>query len=698
MTTPTNLKQRVLDLTNILNLANYNYYVKDEPTISDYEYDQYFKELSIIEKEHPEFLSPSSPTQKVGGEVMDSLSPVKHAIPLLSISSEFTPEDILKYTENSQKYSIDDEETEYCAEVKFDGLANNIRYVNGILFQAATRGDGYTGEDVTHNVKTIKNVPLNIQKYFTDKGKAIPEVFEIRGEVLMTHKVFNQINEMALKNGTKQFANPRNAAAGSLRQLDSKIAAQRNLSFYAYNIGEVIGYEMPDNQFDMLKELQEIGFTVFNKFEKVKGYDGLMKFYNEIGSIRDTLPFDIDGVVYKVNSYKAQKEWGFLNREPRWAKAHKFPPQEAKAVVTNIDIQVGRTGKITPVARLEPTLVGGVIVSNATLHNAEQAERLDILVGDTVYIRRAGDVIPEIVRVDLQSRNKMEIFKMQLGEDSSYKKFNMPSICPICGSALIKEGDGVHYYCTGGSVCSAQLTFSIAHFCSRLAMNIDGLGEKIIEQCVENKILTKLSDVYSITKDQLLSLPLFKDKRANNILSSIENSKENIELHKFIYSLGIPQVGESTSKSLASHFTSLENIMNATHDDFINLDDIGPITAESVYNYFREPNNIRVLDELKLNNVVPKDAQTVIKNTTLDGKIFVITGTLSQSRGYFEQLVESNGGKLSGSVSKKTSYVLAGDEAGSKLQKAQQLGVPVLNESDFMEMINPTIKSTPKQP
>ena len=685
------LSDRVDFLTHQLTIAGYAYYTKDDPIMTDLEYDILFKELSYIEEHFPAFFKENSPTQRVGGVILEGFEEVEHIIPMLSISSKFDEKDAETFTNNAVKdlaLDISPNDVDYCAEPKFDGLAINLTYRNGILLQAATRGSGTIGENVTNNIKTIKEIPLDISPYFRENNLAIPELFEVRGEVYMSHSTFNKLNEENTKLGKKLLANPRNAASGSLRQLDSSITAKRNLSFFAYNIGAIEGTSMPENQYDMLQKLKTIGFPVSPLVQKVKGLDGLMEYYNLIGSQRDSLPYDIDGVVYKVNDYGLQREWGFLNREPRWAIAHKYPAQEAPAKVLGIDVQVGRTGQLTPVARLEPTSVGGVIVSNATLNNSSQLNKLGILIGDTVIIRRAGDVIPEIVRVDLDKRDKNQMLNLELGNQSTYTKFSMPSTCPVCGSATHKEPEGVHLYCTGGLVCSAQLSNSLTHFASRKAMNIDGLGDRTIEDCVEFKYLKNLSDIYKLTKEQFLTLPLTKERKADKLIKSIENSKNNVELNKFLYSLGIPQVGESTAKVLANIFCSIEALSEATLEQLQEINDVGPKTAESIKTFFTEPNNIETLNDFKSLGVWP--AAVVVKQTTNEfaGLTFVVTGVLTKSRSYYEEIIENCGGKISGSVSKKTSYVLFGSDAGSKLEKAEKLDVAIIDETAFFELLN----------
>jgi DNA ligase (NAD+) len=686
----TELSDHVDFLTQKLTDAGYAYYTKDEPIMTDFEYDLLFNELLYIEEKFPKFFKENSPTQRVGGIVLDVFKQVHHIIPMLSISSKFEDKDAETFTNNAVKdleLNISPDDVEYCAEPKFDGLAINLTYRNGILSQAATRGSGTIGEDVTNNIKTIKEIPLDITPYFKEHNINVPSLFEVRGEVYMSHATFNKINEEYSKLGKKLLANPRNAAAGSLRQLDSSITAKRQLSFFAYNIGAIEDITLPDNQFDMLQKLKEIGFPLSPLVKKVKGYNGLMEYYRFVGSQRDSLPYDIDGVVYKVNDYALQKEWGFLNREPKWAIAHKYPAQEALAKVLGIDVQVGRTGQLTPVARLEPTSVGGVIVSNATLNNSDQLNKLGILIGDTVVIRRAGDVIPEIVRVDVSKRDKNQMLNLELGNKSIYTKFSMPTQCPICGSATHKEPEGVILYCTGGLVCSAQLSNSLTHFASRKAMNIDGLGDRTIEDCVEFNYLKNLSDIYKLTKEQLMTLPLTKEKKAAKLIKSIEDSKNNVELHKFLYSLGIPQVGESTAKVLANVFGSIEALSEANIEQLQSINDVGPKTAESITTFFTEPNNIQTLNEFKSLGVWPEQVVVQEKTNEFAGLTFVVTGKLTESRSYYEQLIEDAGGKISGSVSKKTSYVLFGEDAGSKLTKAEELGVNLLDEEAFLNLL-----------
>lgn len=672
-----NIKQRVEELTLTLEKANFDYYVKDEPTLTDQEYDRLFKELVALEADYPEYDNPDSPTKKVGGAVENSFAPVTHAKPLLSIGNAFEDKDINKFVDDAKK-DLGVTDVEFSVEPKFDGLALSVVYQDGIIMQAATRGDGFTGEDVTENVKTIKDIPWDIRPYFISNNLPIPKRLEVRGEVFMLHKVFEESNKQAILKGEKPKVNPRNAASGALRNLDPKVTASRKLSFFTYNLGVCENFEHPDNHYDTLMKLKEIGFPISDLVKKVRNQQGLLDYYNQIGQLRDSLPFDIDGVVYKVNAYELQEEWGFLNREPKWAKAHKFPAQEAFTLLKDIDTQVGRTGAITPVARLEPVFVGGVTVSNATLHNMDEIIRKDIMIGDIVAVRRAGDVIPEVAFVAKDKRTS----------DGIYKKFTMPSNCPVCGSIVIKEDDKAIYRCSGGLVCSAQLKFSLVHFTSRLAMNIEGCGESLVELGVDHGFLKNITDFYKLNKEQLLTLPLFADKKAQNVLDNIEASKSDIELNRFIYALGIKEVGESTAKLLAKRFGTLEDLMNASKEDLLSIKDVGPVAANSIYNFFTDSRNIKIINELNQLGVWPKALIIDKSQTIFEGMTFVITGTLSKGREEFKKIIEDRGGKVSGSVSKKTNYLLCGENAGSKLDDAQKHNVTVLSEQDFEHLLN----------
>jgi DNA ligase (NAD+) len=676
------VKSKIKDLSKTLEKANFDYYVSQSPTLTDQEYDKKFKELSELEEKYPEYASPDSPTKKVGGYVENSFEPVTHERPMLSIGNAFEEEDIEKFAANAKK-DLNEVNVEYAVEPKFDGLALSVVYEKGFLTLAATRGDGTTGENVTENVKTIKDIPWDIRPYFQQNGLPIPDRLEVRGEVIMTHKVFKEINEKAVATNGKTFVNPRNAASGALRNLDPRVTAKRKLSFFTYGLGVCEGFDEADNHYDTLQLLKKIGLPVSELAKKVKGKQGLLDYYEHIGSIRDNLPFDIDGVVYKVNSYNLQAKWGFLNREPKWAKAHKFPAQEAFTVVQGIDVQVGRTGSITPVARLKPVYVGGVTVSNATLHNMDEINRKDVRIGDIVAVRRAGDVIPEVAFVAVDKREP----------GKQYKKFVMPTTCPCCNSPVVKEDDKAIYRCSGGLVCSAQLKFSLVHYTSRLAMNIESLGEKVVELLVENELVEDITDFYKLQKQDLLTLPLFGEKKANNVLENIEASKQNIELNRFIYALGIKEVGESTAKLLAKKFQSLENFMNAREEDLISIKDVGPVATKSVIAFLNDDRNIKILNELGSLGVWPKPVLVNTQLNVFEGLTFVITGTLSKGREEFKKIIEDMGGKVSGSVSKKVNYVLAGENAGSKLTDAEEINqkagtkiVEILDEQAFLNL------------
>ncbi len=678
------IKNKIQNLEKILEKANFDYYVSQSPTLTDQEYDLTFKELSNLELEFPQFSNPNSPTKKVGGYVENSFNPVVHEKPMLSIGNAFESEDIQKFCSDAKK-DLNETEIEYSCEPKFDGLALSIVYKDGFLTQAATRGDGSTGEDVTENVKTIKDIPWDIRESFTKQGLPVPKRLEVRGEVIMKHKAFKEVNEYRTKEGMKPFVNPRNGASGSLRNIDPTVTAKSKLSFFTYALGVCEDFIEKDNHYDTMHLLQSSGFPVSPLAKKVKGQQGLLDYYKFIGDQRDSLPYDIDGVVYKVNDYKLQDEWGFLNREPKWAKAHKFPAQEVFTEVLGIDVQVGRTGSITPVARLKPVFVGGVNVANATLHNIDEINRKDVRVGDVVAVRRAGDVIPEVAFVATDRRDPSK----------TYPKFQMPTTCPCCNSAVIKEDDKAILRCSGGLVCSAQKKFGLVHFTSRLAMNIESMGEKVVELCVENGLVNDITDFYKLTKNQLLTLPLFADKKAQNVLDNIEASKADIELNRFIYSLGIKDVGESTAKLLAKKFQTLENFMNASEEDLLSIRDVGPVASKSVLTFLNDDRNIKILNELGRLGVWPQPMLVNTQANSFEGMAFVITGTLSRPREDFKKIIEDMGGKVSGSVSKKTNYLVCGDNAGSKLDDAKKHGVHVLSEADFISLCDGN-KITPK--
>ena len=653
------------------------YYIDNAPTVSDEIYDSLFQELARLEKEYPQFKSPVSPTERVGATVQSELKKVTHAVPMLSIHTEtdYTAQGAYDFDARVRRELelTPDQTIDYDCELKFDGLAINLRYEDGVLVQAATRGDGYTGEDVTANVKTIKTLPLKVDGF--------PKIFEVRGEVIMHKEVFRKLNEEQEAVGAKLFANPRNAAAGSLRQLDSALTAKRNLNFYAYGYGEVS--EMPaDTQSGLLDYLKSKGFPVISNRIVVQTPEQLEAFHLEVARIRHDLPFDIDGVVYKVNSFARQKQLGFVSREPRWAVAHKYPPEEVQTQVLDITVQVGRTGKLTPVARLKPVFVGGTTISNVSLHNEEFLQNMGIKIGDTVVVHRAGDVIPEIVRVIPELRPK------------DARDFVMPEFCPVCGSHAYKEDGEKDRHCSGGLFCRAQRAQSILHFVSRKAMGIDGIGEKLAEQLIEHDLVTTVADIYRLTVDKLVGLDRMGQKSAEKLVASIEASKKTT-LERFLYAISIPEVGEATARNLASHFGALKPLEEASLEQLQEVEDIGPSGAENILHFFAEPANIAVINDLMDRGVVWEEGTgTSGQELPLNGLTFVLTGTLpTLSRDEASDIIRKAGGKVSGSVSKKTSYVLAGESAGSKLAKAEALGVNIIDEPELFKMINQGVKA-----
>jgi DNA ligase (NAD+) len=657
----------------------HQYYVLDEPQIPDAEYDRLFRELQAVEAAHPELVTPDSPTQRVGGRVLDQFVGVRHAVPMLSIRTETDTEATGARNFDARvrrELGLEDSApvVEYVAEPKFDGLAMNLRYELGVLVQAATRGDGEMGEDVTQNIRTIGQIPLRLPA-------AVPPVLEVRGEVYMRRDDFESLNEKQLEKGQKTFVNPRNAAAGAVRQLDPTVAAQRPLSFFAYGLGEVTpaaagGPEFVTH-FEMLKTLRLWGFPVSSLVGAAHGAGELMTYYESIGKQRDGLGFDIDGVVYKVDSLALQRRLGFVTREPRWAVAHKFPAQEQLTTVLNIDVQVGRTGKLTPVAKLAPVFVGGVTVTNATLHNEDEARRKDVRVGDTVIVRRAGDVIPEVVSVLLDKR------------PSGATEFTMPRHCPVCGSVAVREEGEADYRCTGGLFCSAQRKQSILHFAQRRAVEVEGLGDKLVDQLVDSKIISTLPDLYRLGLTALASLDRMADKSAQNIVEAIERSKQTT-LPRFLFGLGIRHVGEATAKELARHFGTLDAVMDASVEQLLQVNDVGPIVALSLRTFFDQAHNCEVVEQLRACGVTwPEGPPAPVTPQPLSGKTFVVTGTLPNlSRDAAKDLIEAAGGKVAGSVSKKTTFVVAGAEAGSKLEKARELGIEILDEAGLKELLD----------
>jgi len=660
--------ERIAQLRADIERHDHNYYVLDAPSIPDAEYDKLFRELQSLEAQHPELFTPDSPTQRVGGKVLDGFTPVKHAVPMLSIRTETDTESSgASNFDTRVKNALDSTAgIEYNCELKFDGLAINLRYERGVLVQAATRGDGETGEDVTQNIRTIKSIPLRLH------GCDV-EVLEVRGEAYMSRKDFDRYNEKQRDLGLATLVNPRNGAAGTIRQLDPALAAKRPLSFFAYGLGEVKGWELPSTHSAILDSLKSFGLPVCDERAVAKGADELVAFHQRIANKRDSLPFDIDGVVYKVNSLALQAELGFVSREPRWAVAHKFPAEEQLTVVRDIEVQVGRTGKLTPVAKLEPVFVGGTTVSNATLHNEGEIRRKDVHIGDTVIVRRAGDVIPEVVGVIAELR------------PADAKPFVMPTVCPVCGSHVVREEDEADARCTGGLFCAAQRKQAILHFAGRRAMDVEGLGDKLVEQLVDENIIRSLPDLYRLDVSTLAALDRMAEKSAQNIVDALQKSKHTT-LNRFLFSLGIRHVGETTAKDLAKHFGKLDSIIHADIERLLAVPDVGPVVAQSLVAFFAESHNrevVQQLRELGLQWDEHEGASTQV--LPLTGKTFVLTGTLaSLSRDEAKSRLEALGAKVAGSVSKKTDCVVAGTEAGSKLDKARELNVPVWGEDELM--------------
>ncbi|MGA8513289.1 MAG: NAD-dependent DNA ligase LigA [Burkholderiaceae bacterium] len=709
---PTSTEQRDA-LHRQLHYHAHRYYVQDDPQIPDAEYDRLFQQLQKLEAEHPELITPDSPTQRVIGTLLDGFASVKHAMPMLSIRTE--TDTLASGAQNfdtrvRKELGLTDADpaVEYVAELKFDGLAINLRYERGVLVQAATRGDGETGEEVTNNIRTIGQIPLRLQAPTLPASRGslppegalspwgspaaldsanhkIPGVLEVRGEVYMRRDDFEKLNERQREKiargdkGEKTFVNPRNAAAGAVRQLDSKIAAQRPLSFFAYGVGEVVTKDgiLPwDSHFKLLQTLKSWGFPVADQIERAQGAAQLIAYHQRIAKERDSLPYDIDGVVYKVNSLALQQRQGFVSREPRWAVAHKYPAQEQLTTVLAIDVQVGRTGKLTPVAKLAPVFVGGVTGTNATLHNEDEARRKDVRVGDTVIVRRAGDVIPEVVSVLPEKRV----------QDAAI--FTMPRQCPICASAAVREEGEADYRCTGGLFCAAQRKEAILHFAHRRAVEVEGLGDKLVEQLVDADIIRTLPDLYKLGLVALANLDRMAEKSATNLLQALDKSKQTT-LPRFLFGLGIRHIGEATAKELARHFGSLDAIMDASVEQLLEVADVGPIVAQSVRTFFDQPHNREVVEQLRACGITwPEGAPAVQTPKPLEGKTFVITGTLpTLSRDEAKDLLEAAGAKVAGSVSKKTDYLLAGADAGSKLDKARELGVAVIDEETMRKLL-----------
>ena len=668
-------------LRELLHHHAHCYYVLDAPELPDAEYDKLFQALQALEAAHPDLLTPGSPTQRVLGQLLAGFKPVRHAVAMLSIRTETDtePSGALNFDARMRReleLADDAPPLAYAAELKFDGLAINLRYEQGVLVQAATRGDGETGEDVTQNIRTIGQIPLRL------RGDAAPPVLEVRGEVYMRRDQFERLNQRQRERGDKSFVNPRNAAAGAVRQLDPAIAARRPLSFFAYGLGDVQGWERPDSHSTTLDALAAFGLPVSADRVVAEGAAGLVAFHQAMGAKRDALPFDIDGVVYKLNSMALQQRLGFVSREPRWAIAHKYPAQEQLTRLERIEIQVGRTGKLTPVAKLAPVFVGGTTVSNATLHNVFELRRKGVRVGDTVIVRRAGDVIPEVVGRMLNGA---------AAERLPYVvNFRMPSACPACGSAVRRERGGMDHRCSGGLFCPAQRKQALLHFAGRRAMDIEGLGDKLVDQLVDADLIRTLAELYGLGLAKLSALERMGEKSASNLLAGLDKSKQ-ATLPRFLYALGIRQVGETTAKDLAKHFGALDRVMDASVEQLLQVNDVGPIVALAIRTFFEQPHNREVVEQLRAAGIQWPEGEGAIDSAApqpLAGKTLVLTGSLpTLSRDEAKALIEAAGGKVAGSVSKKTHFVVAGDEAGSKLVKAIELGLTVLDEAGLQQLL-----------
>lgn len=668
MVTTDKVRQLADQLRQQIREHNYRYYVLDDPVVPDAEYDRLFRRLHDLEAAHPELQTPDSPTSRVGDAPLSSFTTVAHEIPMLSLSNAMDDDEARNFNKRlCQMLEVDS--IEYNVEPKLDGLAISILYEKGQLIRAATRGDGRTGEDVTQNVRTIGSIPLRL------RGNGIPDVLEARGEVFIPKKGFDELNRTQLAQGEKQFANPRNAAAGSLRQLDPRITAARPLDMFFYAIGRLEGMELAESQSDRLAQLREWGLRVCPDIDVVDGIDACIHYKESLGKRRDALPYEIDGVVYKVNSISQQESAGFVSRAPRWAIAHKFPPQEEMTVVRAIEVQVGRTGAITPVARLEPVFVGGVTVTNATLHNHAEIERLDIRAGDSVIVRRAGDVIPEVVSVYKQRRPE------------NTKPYEFPNHCPVCGSDIVYDDGAVIGRCAGGLFCQAQRKESIKHFASRRALDIEGLGNKLVEQLVDAGLIDDVGDIYSLEQSQVSGLDRMAEKSAGNLIEAIAGSRET-SLPRFLYGLGIPQVGESTAAALAQYFGTLQAVESASLEKLQAVEDIGPIVADNIYTFFRQDHNREIIDKLIKAGLRWPEIEAKRGDLQLEGKVFVLTGSLSDmSRNDAKVALQALGAKVTGSVSKKTDYVVAGENPGSKADKAEQLGITILDEVALKALI-----------
>jgi DNA ligase (NAD+) len=670
MTISTEISNRAAQLRDLINRYNFLYYSADEPEVTDAEYDRLFAELKQLETDHPELATPDSPTQRVGAAPLDKFTQVTHAMPMLSLDNVFDEAELTAFNQRVLDRLNTDAVITYAAEPKLDGLAISIRYENGLLVQAATRGDGAVGEDVTENVRTIRNIPLKLH------GNNVPQVVEIRGEIYMPKAGFEKLNQQRLANNEKLFVNPRNAAAGSLRQLDSSVTASRPLALFCYGLGEIQGMERPASHTEAMQIISEWGGAVCPDTKQLQGVDECLEYLHQLGERRASLSYDIDGVVFKVDDSRLQERLGFVSRAPRWAIAYKFPAQEESTLVLGIEVQVGRTGALTPVARLQPVFVGGVTVSNATLHNEDEVRRKDVRIGDTVIIRRAGDVIPEVVQVVKDKRPATSV------------EFVMPTNCPVCGAEVERiEGEAVAR-CSGGLFCGAQRKEAIKHFASRKAMDIDGLGDKLVEQLVDAELIKDPADLFYLNKEQFSALERMGEKSAENLVNALEQAK-NTRFARFLYALGIREVGEATAQSLALHFVELDKLIAAKEDELIEIEDVGPVVAHHIYTFFQQTHNLDVIQRLLDAGINWPEEKPVYADSELAGKTIVLTGTLENlSRSEAKEKLLALGAKVAGSVSAKTDYVVAGRDAGSKLNKAQSLGIDVVDEATLIQWIN----------
>lgn len=666
-------QKRIAQLREEINYHNYRYYVLDDPVISDAEYDQLMRELENLERQFPQFITPTSPTQRVGAPPLDKFEEVRHTVPMLSLANAFEEEEVKEFDHRIKRFLGTTRDIEYCAELKIDGVAVELVYEEGVFTIGSTRGDGIVGENVTQNLKTIKSIPLHL---ILKKGEKPPSRLEVRGEVYLPLRAFQELNRKREEKGEPIFANPRNAAAGSLRQLDSSITAQRPLDIFCHGIGQLTGRSI-STQWELLDTLQNWGFKVNPHRRLCKNIEDVLVYYHEMDELREKLPYEIDGTVIKVNSFRLQETLGTIARSPRWALAFKFKPKQVTTKILDIEVNVGRTGALTPTAILEPVTIGGVTVSRATLHNQDEIDRKDIRIGDTVIVQRAGDVIPEVVKVVLEKRTGKE------------KKFKIPDRCPVCGAEVDRPAGEAVARCTG-IACPAKLKETIIHFASRDAMNIEGLGEKIIEQLVDRGLVKDYADLYDLNMEKMLTLERMGEKLASNILNSIANSKKTT-LDKLIYALGILHVGEQMAKILAREFSSLEELAQASKERLTQIKGIGPEIASSIVKFFSQKANQRVLQKLKEKGIeyTPQTSRQRPTSQKLAGKTFVFTGALKKmSRQEAEAKVEELGGKASSSVSKKTDYVVVGEDPGSKFEKAKSLGVKILTEEEFLKLIS----------